>query len=81
MAPLCAVAGVLGQVWTIFDWWRLVRRRDGLWLAWSWTALGSAVVTLVIFPFFITGSWGIHVLTGPILANGLTGVQQTNSTS
>ncbi|WP_114905782.1 hypothetical protein [Ornithinimicrobium murale] len=68
MALLCAMAGVIGQVWTLFDWWRLGRRRDGLWLAWSWTALGSAVVTLVIFPFFITGSWGMQVLTGPILA-------------
>lgn len=68
MALLCAMAGVVGQVWTIFDWWRLGRRRDGLWLGWSWTALGSAVVTLVIFPFFITGSWGMQVLTGPILA-------------
>lgn len=68
MALLCAMAGVIGQVWTLFDWWRLGRRRDGLWLASSWTALGSAVVTLVIFPFFITGSWGMQVLTGPILA-------------
>lgn len=68
MALFCATAGVIGQVWTIFDWWRLGRRGDGLWLAWSWTALGSAVVTLVIFPFFLTGSWRMHVLTGPILA-------------
>lgn len=68
MAMLCAVLGIIGQVWTIFDWWRLGRRREGLWLGWSWTALVCSVATLVIFPFFLTGSWGMKALTGPILA-------------
>lgn len=72
MAMLCAVAGIIGQVWTIYDWWRLGRRRDGMWLAWSWTALVASVATLFVFPLFMTGSWGMRALTGPILAVAVT---------
>ncbi|MDN5718273.1 MAG: hypothetical protein L0G89_13685 [Janibacter sp.] len=48
------VLGAMGQGWTILDWWRLGRHKDGLWTAWSAVALVSSIIVLAWFPSLLS---------------------------
>lgn len=64
------VLGAMGQGWTILDWWRLGRHKDGLWTASSTVALVSSTIVLAWFPSLLT-SEQYRTISPFVIATGL----------
>lgn len=74
VAMCCFVAGALGQVWVLTDWWRTGRTRDGMWIASSVVALGASVIGLWWFSFLLTGRTFATLLPMLVITGVLGGI-------